>query len=73
MIIKALCKFKHDTFIAEEGKSYDVPEGLAATFINNGWAEGPDGQRVYTVPTEHIIEVQNVDASPNVTITSVRQ
>lgn len=64
MKIKALTTFKHDTFIAEAGKTYEVPEGLAAYFINSGWAEGPDGERVYSVPSEHIIEVDDTSVSP---------
>lgn len=64
MQIKALSVFKHDRFIAEAGKTYEVPEALATYFINAGWAEGPNGERVISVPMEHIIEVDN--ASLNV-------
>lgn len=71
MIVKALCNFKHEKFNAEAGKSYEVPEQLAFYFINCGWCEGPDGERVATVPTEHIIEVDNVQASTSTSNASV--
>jgi len=65
MKITALDVFKHDRFIAEKGKTYEVHEALAIYFINAGWAEGPNGERVITVPTEHIIEVQDVVIDPS--------
>lgn len=61
MQIKAICVFKHDRFVAEEGKTYEVPEALATYFINAGWAEGPNGERIISMPTDHIIEVDNTN------------
>lgn len=61
MQIKALCEFKHDRFVAEAGKTYEMGDALATYFINAGWAEGPNGERVISCSSEHIIEVDSAN------------